>query len=89
MALAAIVACQSLPGSIDLDILLYGDSVLDKPGLRVPRPEILVNAFVLRPLQDLAPHRLHPETGQSFADLWRAMLPSAPALEEFPLDLTD
>jgi 2-amino-4-hydroxy-6-hydroxymethyldihydropteridine diphosphokinase len=70
---------------IDLDILLYDDLILDVPGIRIPRPEILVNAFVLKPLQDLAPTRLHPETGQSFAELWQAMAPEAPHLERFPL----
>lgn len=73
--------------SIDLDILLYDDLILDVPGIRIPRPEILVNAFVLKPLQDLAPERKHPETGRSFADHWRAMAPGAPDLQLFPLAL--
>ncbi len=72
--------------SIDLDILLYDDLILDVPGIRVPRPEILVNAFVLKPLQDIAPTRLHPEAGQNFASLWQAMAPSAPRLALFALD---
>ena len=72
---------------IDLDILLYDDLILDLPGIRIPRPEILVNAFVLRPLQDIAPTRLHPESGESFAELWHRMAPTAPRLERFPLDL--
>jgi 2-amino-4-hydroxy-6-hydroxymethyldihydropteridine diphosphokinase len=72
---------------IDLDILLYGDLVLDVAGIRVPRPEILVNAFVLKPLQDIAPRRLHPETGQSYASHWQAMAPSAPRLDVIPMDL--
>ena len=72
--------------SIDLDILLYDDLILDVPGIRVPRPEILVNAFVLKPLQDIAPARLHPEKGQNFASLWQAMAPGAPRLARFALD---
>ena len=72
---------------IDLDILTYGDLILDVPGIRVPRPEILENAFVLRPLQDIAPDTLHPETGESYATLWQRMAPSAPRLELFALDL--
>ena len=72
---------------IDLDILLYDDLVMNIPGVRVPRPEILENAFVLKPLQDIAPDRLHPQAGKRYDELWRAMAPDAPALELFPLAL--
>lgn len=72
---------------IDIDILLFGDEILDLPGIRVPRPEILENAFVLKPLQDLAPRLRHPETGVRFADLWWRMAADAPRLELYPLKL--
>jgi 2-amino-4-hydroxy-6-hydroxymethyldihydropteridine diphosphokinase len=72
---------------IDLDILTYGDLVLDVPGIRVPRPEILENAFVLKPLQDIAADHLHPGTGESYSEIWRRMSPDAPRLTLFPLDL--
>ena len=71
---------------IDLDILTYGDLLLNVPGIRVPRPEILENAFVLKPLQDIAPDHLHPGTGESYSEIWRRMAPDAPRLEVFPLD---
>jgi 2-amino-4-hydroxy-6-hydroxymethyldihydropteridine diphosphokinase len=67
--------------SIDLDILVYDDLVLNAAGIHVPRPEILVNAFVLKPLQDIAPHHLHPETGQSYSAHWQEMAPTAPHLD--------
>jgi len=73
--------------SIDLDILAYDDLILDLPGIRIPRPEILENAFVLRPLQDLAPDSVHPEAGETYALLWQRMALSAPRLDLFPLDL--
>lgn len=73
--------------SIDLDILTFGDQVFDLPGIRVPRPEILVNAFVLKPLQDLVPDSLHPETGESYDVLWQRMAPDAPRLDLVTLDL--
>lgn len=73
--------------SIDLDILTYADRVLDLPGIKIPRPEILENAYVLKPLQDLAPDDVHPETGQTYAELWRQMAPTAPRLDLFPLEL--
>jgi 2-amino-4-hydroxy-6-hydroxymethyldihydropteridine diphosphokinase len=73
--------------SIDLDILLYDDLILDIPGICIPRPEILENAFVLKPLQDLIPQQLHPEAGESYASLWQRMAPTAPSLKLFPIDL--
>ncbi len=72
---------------IDLDLLLYDEVVLELPGIRIPRPEILEQAFVLKPLQDIAPQRRHPETDESFADLWRRLAPLASSLDVFPLDL--
>ena len=72
---------------IDLDILVYDNLILDVPGIRIPRPEILANAFVLKPLQDIAADRLHPEIGESYAVLWQRMAPNAPRLDVFPLDL--
>ena len=72
--------------SIDLDILTYGDLVRDSAGIRVPRDEILQNAYVLKPLQDLAPNTPHPETGETYAELWRRMQPAAPRLDLFPLE---
>jgi len=72
--------------SIDLDILTYGDLVMDRAGIRVPRAEILENAYVLKPLQDLAPNSRHPETGDTYAELWQRMVPSAPRLDLYPMD---
>jgi len=73
--------------SIDLDILVYDDLILNASGIHVPRPEILVNAFVLKPLQDIAPERLHPQTGQSYSAHWREMAPGAPQLDLCLLEL--
>ena len=56
--------------SLDLDLLLYDDLVVDEPGLVLPRPEILDYAFVLRPLAEIAGDRKHPVTGVSFATMW-------------------
>ena len=70
---------------IDLDILTYDDLIVDVPGIRIPRPEILENAFVLKPLQDIAPHDLHPESGESYAKLWQRMAPNAPRLDIYPM----
>jgi 2-amino-4-hydroxy-6-hydroxymethyldihydropteridine diphosphokinase len=56
---------------LDLDLLLYGESILRRDGLALPRPDILRYPFVLRPLAELAPARLHPETGRTFAWHWK------------------
>lgn len=58
--------------TLDLDLLLYDDLILDEQGLKLPRGEILKNAFVLWPLAEVAPDLKHPETGRSYAQLWAA-----------------
>ena len=72
---------------IDLDILVYDDLVLNHSGINIPRQEILQNSFVLRPLQDLAPERLHPLKKLSYAELWRALEPLSVKTEVFDLAL--
>jgi len=58
--------------SLDLDLLLYDDLVLDEQGLILPRIEILKNAFVLWPLAEIAPGLCHPVSKQSYAQHWMA-----------------
>lgn len=57
--------------TLDLDILTYGDEVGRIDGVELPRGEILKNAFVLRPLADIAPEEVHPVCGKSYGQLWR------------------
>lgn len=57
---------------LDIDILTYGELVGDFDGLRLPRAEVLLNAFVLWPLALLVPQALHPQAGRSYAQLWQA-----------------
>lgn len=58
------------PRTLDIDLLLFGDCVMRRPGLTVPRDEILEYAFVLKPLVDLAGEECHPVVGRSYAELW-------------------
>ncbi len=58
--------------TLDLDILTYDDQVGQVDGVELPRGEILRNAFVLKPLADVAPDDRHPVTGQTYAQLWAA-----------------
>jgi 2-amino-4-hydroxy-6-hydroxymethyldihydropteridine diphosphokinase len=56
------------PRTIDLDLLLYGDEVVEKPGLVVPHPRLTDRQFVLEPLHELDPELTLPD-GQRVADL--------------------
>ena len=47
---------QDAPRTLDLDLLLYGDSRMDSPALTLPHPRMLERAFVLLPLAEIAPH---------------------------------
>lgn len=51
------------PRLLDLDILLYGDALIDEPGLHVPHPGIAERSFVLVPLQEIAPVLIVPGRG--------------------------
>jgi 2-amino-4-hydroxy-6-hydroxymethyldihydropteridine diphosphokinase len=53
------------PRLIDLDLLLYGQQVIEEDDLRVPHPEITRRSFVLVPLVELDPLLVHPVTGQT------------------------
>ncbi|MFQ5548489.1 MAG: 2-amino-4-hydroxy-6-hydroxymethyldihydropteridine diphosphokinase [Woeseia sp.] len=57
--------------TLDIDLLLYGDLVVDEPPIRLPRPDILRFGFVLGPLAEVAPELIHPATNQSIAAHWR------------------
>lgn len=58
--------------TLDIDLLTVDDLVGRFHGIELPRPEILENAYVLRPLADLDPEGIHPPTGQRYRDLWAA-----------------
>jgi 2-amino-4-hydroxy-6-hydroxymethyldihydropteridine diphosphokinase len=51
------------PRTIDLDLLVYGDQVIDEPGLRVPHPRLQERRFVLEPLAELDPALVVPGLG--------------------------
>jgi 2-amino-4-hydroxy-6-hydroxymethyldihydropteridine diphosphokinase len=61
------------PRTIDVDILLYEDLVLDDPNLTVPHPRMLEREFVLKPLNDIAPEALHPIEKISVSKLYQRL----------------
>ncbi|MCX6226479.1 MAG: 2-amino-4-hydroxy-6-hydroxymethyldihydropteridine diphosphokinase [Bacteroidia bacterium] len=55
---------------IDLDILFYGDVILNEPGLIVPHPGLHERDFILISLMELCPDKVHPVLGRSVRELW-------------------
>jgi 2-amino-4-hydroxy-6-hydroxymethyldihydropteridine diphosphokinase len=51
--------------TLDLDLLVHGDAVIDEPGLTVPHPRLCERAFVLGPLDEIAPDLVVPEAAPS------------------------
>ena len=67
------------PRPMDLDLLLYGDVVINEQDLIVPHPRLHEREFVLHPMAQLAPEVIHPTLGQSIAHLLQEIL-SQPAV---------
>ncbi len=62
------------PRVIDIDVLLYGDSIMDLPQLTIPHCRMLERRFVLEPLEEIAPQLQDPRTGKLFRDYLPAIV---------------
>ena len=65
------------PRTLDLDLVLLGDEIIDEPGLHVPHPRFRERFFVLGPLAEVASDLRDPVTGMSVAELLRQLLRDA------------
>ena len=68
------------PRNIDIDILLFGDAVVDSPALTIPHPGLATRQFVLAPLSEIAPEAVHPITLKSVCQMRDQIEPGAPVI---------
>jgi 2-amino-4-hydroxy-6-hydroxymethyldihydropteridine diphosphokinase len=61
---------RNAPRTLDLDLILFGDAVIEEAGLTVPHPRFRERPFVLEPLAEIAPALVDPVTGRSIAQLF-------------------
>lgn len=66
------------PRTLDLDLILAGNEVVEEPGLQVPHPRFRERLFVLEPLAALAPQLRDPVTGRTSAQLLAAVRERGP-----------
>ncbi|MGB8989008.1 MAG: 2-amino-4-hydroxy-6-hydroxymethyldihydropteridine diphosphokinase, partial [Candidatus Sulfotelmatobacter sp.] len=76
------------PRMIDIDILLFGNAVLDSADVTIPHPAMHKRRFVLEPLAEIAPQARHPVFDQTVGEL-RDALPSGAIVRKLKSEATD
>jgi 2-amino-4-hydroxy-6-hydroxymethyldihydropteridine diphosphokinase len=76
------------PRTIDIDILLFGDTVVDSAELTIPHPAMHVRRFVLEPLAEIAAEARHPGLGKTVRELLGA-LPAGQTVRRIPIRAAD
>ncbi len=69
LKLGRVPSKSNAPRPIDIDILLYGNQVVETPELVIPHPRLAERAFVLVPLAEIAPNLVHPVSGKTIREL--------------------
>jgi len=67
------------PRPLDLDVLLYGEEIIDGPDLTVPHPRMHERLFVLEPMAEIAPALIHPVLGRTMESLCQTLLAGSAA----------
>jgi len=73
--------------TLDIDLLLYDQLIINSGGLQIPRDEIARYAFVLKPLAEVYPGGIHPELGKTYENMWQSLETgeeTMTSVEEFP-----
>lgn len=75
--------------TLDIDLLTWDERVTEANGLELPRGEIRRQAFVLKPLADIAPDTRHPVAGLTYSELWSRFEAGDAAMTVVDLGLRD
>jgi 2-amino-4-hydroxy-6-hydroxymethyldihydropteridine diphosphokinase len=75
------------PRTMDLDLLIYGELQSNAVGVKIPRPDLLKRAYMLRPMAELAPECRHPVLGKTVQELWQAFDSEGHEMQVVAIDL--
>ncbi len=77
------------PRAMDLDLLLYGETVGDFAGVILPRPDLIRRPYMLGPMTEIAGELRHPTLGLTFRELWQQFDRAAHPMQPVALPMVD